>query len=252
MKKNYALIISYDGTRLGGFQKQGNTDNTIQKMLEDTFSNITGENIEVIASGRTDAGTHAYGQVINFKTSSNLPKNDILKLANESLPNSIVCKEINEVDLRFHSRYNAASKKYLYKITNAPVNNPFMRKYAYFYDGHIDIQKMIAASNFLIGEHDFSAFSSNKKMKKSSVRVIYSIKIEKVHEEVTIEIEANGFLYNMARIITGTLLEVGTGKFAVSQIEKILASKKRSEAGITLPPHGLYLLEVKYNEKEGM
>ena len=248
MKKNYVLTLAYDGTRFGGFQKQGNNDNTIQKTLEDVFSNILSEDIEIIASGRTDAGVHAYGQVINLITSSSLEKNEILRKANEALTSDIVCKSIEQVDLRFHSRYNATSKKYLYRILNDKIGNPFTRKYSYHYDKTIDIEKMVEGSKRLLGTHDFRAFSSDKRKKKSTVRTISKIDIEKNSNEINITIEGDGFLYNMVRILAGTLLDVGTGKITVSQIEDILVSKQRSEAGAMLPPHGLYLMEVSFNK----
>lgn len=244
--KNYCLKVAYDGTRFSGFQKQGNTENTIQRVLEDVFSDILGESIEVIASGRTDLGVHAIGQIINFKTNSEVSKDKILKFANKELSGDIVCKSIEEVDIRFHARYNAVKKKYLYKIDNGNFPNPFIRKYAYFYEGKVDIEKMRVAAKLFIGEQDFKAFSADKRKKKSTIRTIYDVQVNRNEDDINIVIEGNGFLYNMVRIISGTLLEVGIGKMEASNVTDIIKSQNRSESGIMLPPKGLYLLEVEY------
>lgn len=245
--KNLKLVVAYDGSRYNGWQKQGNSDNTIQELLEKTIYNCIKEKVSIISSGRTDAGVHAYGQVINFNTETTIPLEEIKTLLNSSIPKDISIKSIEEADIRFHSRYNAKSKIYTYKILNSNVHNPFIRKYSYQYPYNLDIEKMKKASRLLIGHHDFSGFSSAKKAKKKSTkRTIHSINFEENGEEINISYHGNGFLYNMVRIITGTLIEVGSCKITEEEITNALKTGERSIVGYTVPPQGLFLVEVKY------
>lgn len=244
--KNFKLIIQYDGTKYKGWQRLSDNDDTIQGKIENVLSRLTNEKIELIGSGRTDAGTHAENQIANFKTVSNLSSFEILDYCYEYLPHDIVVKTVEEVDTNFHSRYNAKSKIYLYKICNKKRHDVFTRKYSYHVKDKLDINKMKEAAEFFIGEHDFKSFTSLKSKKKSTIRKIYSIKFEVIDDNINIFFHGNGFLYNMVRIIVGTLLEVGLGKIPPQDIKKIMEAKDRSLAGPTVPAQGLFLMEVKY------
>lgn len=242
--KNYKIIVTYDGTRYKGWQKQGNTDETIQGKLENILQKLAYKKIDVHGSGRTDAGAHASYQVANFKMNINKSANEIMDYINEYLPNDIAVTHIEEVADRFHSRLNAKSKTYVYRINNSGVPNVFQKNLVYSKKTPLDVEKMRSASKLLIGKHDFLSFCSNKKMKKSSVREIYSIDISEIQNEIQITICGNGFLYNMVRIIVGTLFEIGEGK--EFDLVNVINSKDRQNAGITLPACGLTLIDVKY------
>ncbi|MBB6217242.1 tRNA pseudouridine38-40 synthase [Anaerosolibacter carboniphilus] len=246
--RNVKLIIEYDGTKYNGWQRLGNTDNTIQAKLEGVLSKMTGENIEIIGSGRTDAGVHAYHQIANFKTHSMMSVYEMRDYCNQYLPQDIVVKEAVEVEERFHARYNATSKKYLYRIWTGRIPTVFHRKYTYYIPQRLNVEAMRKAASYLIGEHDFQAFSSVKSKKKSTVRKIYAIDIHKEDSELNILFHGNGFLHNMVRIIAGTLIEVGLGKMKAEEIPEILEGKIRAQAGITAPAQGLFLYEVHYGE----
>lgn len=243
--KNYKIIINYDGTKYSGWQKQGNTDNTIQEKFEKILFKMTGENIEIFSSGRTDAGVHAKYQVANFKIKTNKKDEEILDYFNKYLPKDIAVISIEQVDIRFHSRLNAKSKEYLYRINNSNISNVFEQRFVFQEKEKIDLQKMKDASKYFLGEKDFFAFSSGKKTKKSTVRNIYSINIIEENNEIKIFIKGNGFLYNMVRIIVGTLYEIGLGK-RENNIEDIFQKGDRSLAGITMPACGLCLVDVEY------
>ncbi|WP_129595862.1 tRNA pseudouridine(38-40) synthase TruA [Anaerophilus nitritogenes] len=245
--KNIKLEIEYDGSRYNGWQKLGNNQNTIQGKIEEVLSKMTKENIEIIGSGRTDAGVHAISQIANFKTSTDMNIYEIKDYCNEYLPQDIVIKRIEEVDERFHARYNAKGKKYLYRIWNGHTPTAFHRKYTYYIKEPLYIDRMKKASKYFIGEHDFKSFCSSKSKKKKTVREIYEIDIEKIGPEINIVFYGNGFLYNMVRIIVGTLIEVGQGKRDIHSIEEILNLKSREEAGVTAPAQGLFLYEVYYD-----
>lgn len=244
--RNYKVIVQYDGTKYNGWQKQGNTDNTIQEKIEAVLSEMAGKEIEVIGSGRTDAGTHAYGQVANFHINTEKSNEEILEYMNRYLPTDIAVLSIAQVPERFHSRLNSKSKKYIYRIHNSSIPNVFERKYTYFCPRHLDIEAMKVAAELLLGEHDFMSFCANKKMKKSTLRTIHSIDIKRTNGEIRLSFHGNGFLYNMVRIITGTLIEIGDGKRKPDDIKSILDSKSRESAGFTAPSHGLVLVEVEY------
>lgn len=250
MERNIKLVIAYDGTRYNGWQKQGNTENTIQGKLERVLSSILEEEIELHGSGRTDAGVHAKAQVANFHTNSDASLEDISTGLNMYLPNDIAVYRLEEVPIRFHSRLNATSKCYYYRIWNSYVPNAFEHRFLYQVEQHLNLEKMREAAKKFEGTHDFKGFCSNKRMKKSTVRTIYSIEIEQDDEEIILKFTGNGFLYNMVRIITGTLIEVGLGKRKPEEMEALIASKNREEAGFTAPAQGLCLKSVSYEEIE--
>ena len=241
---NYKIILEYEGTKYNGWQKQGNTDNTIQGKLESVLSKMVGYEVEVNGSGRTDAGTHAMAQAANFKLKN--AADNIKEYLNKYLPMDIRVLSCEVVDERFHARLNSKSKKYVYRICVGEKPSVFERRYVYHYPAELDIEKMRRASRCLIGEFDFRAFSTGKKTKKSAVRNIYDIHIEQIDDEVRFMYYGNGFLHNMVRILTGTLLEVGEGKREEQSISETLESKERVNAGVTVPAHGLALVEVEY------
>ncbi len=243
--KNYKITISYDGTRYNGWQKQGNTKNTIQEKFENVLSRMCGNETEIFASGRTDAGVHAENQIANFKCSTDMSSVEIMDYLNHYLPEDILIKSVEEADERFHSRLNAVSKTYEYTIS---VTKPdvFIRKYVFATDKKPDIIKMREAAELLIGKHDFKGFSSVGRTKKSTVRTINFIEITQKEGIIKIRINGNGFLYNMVRIIAGTLLAVGTQELKNGVINEIFEDKNREKAGATLPACGLKLVEVFY------
>lgn len=244
--RNIKMIIEYDGSRYLGWQRLRDSDKTIQGKLENVISEMTGIPTEVIGSGRTDAGTHARGQVANFKTKSNMDLKEMQEYINHYLPGDVVVKEIEEVNERFHSRYNSVGKKYIYYIWNHWIPSAFNRKYSYHYPQNLDIARMNKACSKLLGTHDFIGFSSLKKSKKSTIRRIDEIKIVREGEILKFEFIGEGFLYNMVRIMVGTLLEIGSGARQAEYIDEIFESNLRSDAGITVPSQGLFLEEVYY------
>ena len=244
--RNIKLTIEYDGKCYNGWQKQPDKLN-IQGEIEKAIYNITKEKVELIGSCRTDAGVHALGQVANFKTNSNIPIEKIPLAINSQLKSSIIIKSAEEVDERFHSRYNAKHKTYRYIINNSKTGTALYRNLQYCFPIKLDVEKMKEASKFFEGEHDFKAFKSSGTSAKNSVRTIYKAVVKEEGENIIIELTGNGFLYNMVRIISGTLLDVGLGKINPSEIPDIINSKDRQRAGKTLPAHGLYLVEVLYD-----
>ncbi len=244
--RNIKLTVGYDGSRYKGFQRLKDNDMTIQEKIENVLSKMTDEPIEIIGSGRTDMGVHAVSQVVNFKTNSTISVGKIKTYLYEYLPEDIVVKNVEEVEERFHSRYNAKSKVYLYKINNGKVHDPFTRKYQTHIPKALDVDLMREASEFLIGEHDFTSFASSKSKKKSNVRTIKSIDIVKKDDNIEIYVEGDGFLYNMVRIIVGSLIEVGHNKKTPQDIETMLNNKDRSKSSDTAPAKGLYLFKVRY------
>lgn len=243
--KNIKLVIKYDGSKYKGFQRLKDNDNTIQGKLENVISKMTNENIEITASGRTDMGVHAIGQIVNFKTNSNISTKKIKTYMNEYLPEDIYVSEVSEVDERFHSRYNATSKVYLYKINNKEYN-PFMRKYETLITKKLDVEKMRKACEVLVGTHDFSSFVSSKSKKKSNERTINSIVINENNGLIDIFVDGDGFLYNMVRIIVGSLIDIGLGKKSIDDLKENLEAKDRSTSSDTAPAKGLYLYRVDY------
>ena len=227
------------------WQKQPNKLN-IQGEIERAIEEITGEKIELVASGRTDAGVHSLGQIANFKTNSNIPIEKIPIAINTKLKRSVRILEAEEVDEKFHSRYNCKRKTYRYIINNSKNGTAIYRNLQYNFAEKLDEKKMNNAIKYFLGEHDFKGFKASGTSSKSSVRIIYSGKVERKEDLVIIELTGNGFLYNMVRIIAGTLLEVGLGKIKPEDIKNIIESEDRQKAGKTLPPQGLYLVNVEY------
>lgn len=244
---NYKLVLQYDGTKLNGWQKQGNTENTIQGKLEAILEKMYGEPIEIHGSGRTDAGVHALGQVANYHAPAGISVEAIKAAFNEYLSKDIRVLSVEPVDERFHARLTAKGKTYEYRIDNGEIANVFTRKYTMREDNPLDLDSMRKAAVYFLGTHDFKTFCANKKMKKSTVRTITSIVIEEKDGMVSIRYTGNGFLYNMVRILTGTLIEVGRGKRKPEEMQDILAAMDRGAAGFTAPAQGLYLVEVEYN-----
>ena len=229
-----------------GWQKQPNKLN-IQGNIEQAIKNVTGEEVELFASGRTDAGVHSFGQVANFKTESLIPIEKIPIALNTNLKKSIRIIKAEEVDERFHSRLSCKKKTYRYVINNSSCESAIYRNLETYIPMKLDVNKMKEATKYFEGEHDFKAFRASGTSSKSSVRTIYKLEIlEKENNRIYIEVTGNGFLYNMVRIISGTLVEVGLGKIKQEEIREIIDSKDRSRAGKTLPAHGLFLLNVEY------
>ena len=228
-----------------GWQKQPNKLN-IQGEIERAIEEITGEKVDLIASGRTDAGVHALAQMANFKTNSKLPVEKYPIALNTKLKKSIRIQKAEEVEENFHSRYHCKQKTYRYIINNSGQGSSIYRNLEYFIPNKLDVEKMQEAVKYFEGEHDFKAFKASGTSSKSSVRTIYKAKVEKQGERIIIELTGNGFLYNMVRIIAGTLVEVGLGKIKPEEISEIIEKKERANAGKTLPPQGLYLVKVEY------
>ena len=245
--RNIKLVIEYDGKDFNGWQKQPNKLN-IQGSIEYAIKLVTGEDVDLNASGRTDAGVHAFGQVANFKTNSNIPTEKIPIALNTNLKRSIRIISAEEVDERFHSRLSCKKKTYRYVINNQEFSSAIYRNLETHIPQKLNIEKMKEAVKYFEGEHDFKAFKASGASSKSSVRTIYKAEvIEQPNNRIFIELTGNGFLYNMVRIIAGTLVDVGLGKIEPEDIEKIIESKDRQLAGKTLQPNGLYLLNVKYD-----
>ena len=230
---------------LTGWQKQP-TKLNIQGEIERAIELITGEQVDLTASGRTDAGVHAIGQVANFKTNSNLPTEKFTIAINSKLKKSIRIQKAEEVEERFHSRYNCKQKTYRYIINNGEQGSAIYRNLEYYVPIKLDIEGMKKAIKYFEGEHDFKGFKASGTSSKSSVRKIYKANIIEEGERIGIELTGNGFLYNMVRIIAGTLVEVGLGKIKPEEITSIIESRDRTRAGKTLPPHALYLVKVEY------
>lgn len=243
--RNLRLDICYDGTRYRGWQRLANTENTIQSKLETVLSRILGEPVEVIGSGRTDAGTHAYHQVANFHCESAMPCNEILDKLRSYLPEDIGIYSCKDTTPRFHARLNAKQKTYVYRIWNSDSPCVFERKYLFCDPRKMDLQQMQEAASIFIGTHDFSAFCAHKTTKKSTIRCISQFCVARKGEELRFTVTGNGFLHHMVRILVGTILEVGRGERSVSSIQQLFGAK-REDAGALLPACGLCLMEVIY------
>lgn len=244
--RNIKLIIEYDGKDFNGWQKQPNKLN-IQGEIEKAIEKITGDKVELIASGRTDAGVHALGQVANFKTDSKIAIEKIPIAINSNLKKSILIKSAEEVDDRFHSRLTCKRKTYRYIINNSSMGTAIYRNLETNIPVKLNVLNMRKAIKFFEGEHDFKAFRASGTSNKSSIRKIYKAEIiEKENNRIYIELTGNGFLYNMVRIISGTLVDVGLGKISPEYVVEIINSKDRCKAGKTLQPQGLYLVKVEY------
>lgn len=247
MNKNYKIIISYDGSRYYGWEHQPNTELTIQGKLESVLAKLAGADIEIIGAGRTDAGVHARGMTANFILDTNLSTSEIRDYFNRYLPDDICVTEVHEASERFHSRYNALGKTYQYTCYCGHLKPIFDRKYVYCLDKAPDLNLMKEAAAHLIGSHDFAAFCSNPRMKKSTVRKVDMIDISRKGDYIYFTYHGTGFLQHMIRILTGTLLEVGFGKRSPENMLELIESRNRSLAGATAPACGLCLIEVDYN-----
>ncbi|WP_430616700.1 tRNA pseudouridine(38-40) synthase [Enterococcus sp. DIV0176] len=244
--RNIKLTIEYDGRRYLGWQRLGDSDKTIQGKIEAVLKQMTGETIEIIGSGRTDAGAHARGQIANFKTESTMDCLAMCEFLNRFLPGDIVVKKVEEVPERFHARYNASGKKYSYYVWNNPIPTAFERYHSFYVPQELNLDAMNEACKRLVGTHDFIGFSALKKSKKSTTRTVEKITIEKDGSMLHFTFVGNGFLYKMVRIMMGTLLEIGAGKMPVAAIDEIFEQKVRKSAGETVPAQGLFLDEVYY------
>ena len=243
--RNIRLDLCYDGTRYNGWQRQTSHDNTIQGKLETALSRILGEPIEISASGRTDTGVHARGQVANFHTDAAMTCAELLAELRKYLPEDIGIYSCREVSPRFHARLNALEKTYQYRLWNSDQPCVFDRRFVAVMEEELDVQLMQEAAQLLLGTHDFSAFCANKKMKKSTVRTIKSFTVQRVGEEIRFTVTGNGFLHNMVRILVGTLVEVGRGEREMDSIPELFGGK-REDAGFLAPGKGLCLMEVRY------
>lgn len=244
--RNIKVILQYEGTRYQGWQRQDSTGNTIQGKLEALLSKMCGEKVEVNGSGRTDAGVHALGQVANFHIETGKTPKEIMDYMNFYLPEDIAVIRAEEVSERFHSRLNAKGKTYCYRVLNSDVPHIFDRRYVYAVPDALDMDAMRRAADALCGTHDYRAFTSNKKSKKSTVRTVDFIDMERIGDEIRFTFKGNGFLYHMVRIMTGTLLEAGMHKRDAEQMEWLLKAGTREDAGFLAPAMGLTLVEVHY------
>lgn len=244
--RNFRIVLSYDGSRYKGWQRLGGGENTLQAKLENVISRMVQAPVEVIGSGRTDAGVHALGQVANFHADTEMTPEEILRYLRAYLPEDMGVRSVDEVDPRFHSRLNAVEKTYRYRIWNSPEPCVFDRKYVWVMPEPLQLSLMREAAELLVGTHDFLAFCSNKHFKKSSVRTVREIVIRREGNEVVLDVTGDGFLYNMVRIIVGTLAEVGLGARQAASLTAVLESRCRENAAPMAPAHGLYLMEVKY------
>ncbi len=243
---NIKLTISYDGTNYHGWQKQKNMV-TIQQTLESALEKILNKKIKLTGAGRTDAGVHAIAQIANFKIASiKIPVNKLPVALNSILPEDIRVLSGEIVDENFHARKSAKSKTYLYVISNTPVQSPFSAKYSWHIPYKINLKRMQKAAKILRGKHDFKSFMSHGSNPKSTVRNLMEVKIKKKDSQIIFTFEADGFLKQMVRNITGTLVEIGIGKREPEEVIKILNAKDRTKAGICAPAHGLFLLKVNY------
>ncbi|MEE0944722.1 MAG: tRNA pseudouridine(38-40) synthase TruA [Clostridia bacterium] len=242
--RNIKLVIQYDGSRYHGWQKQPNAA-TIQETVENAIHNITAEEITLYGCGRTDAGVHAKGYVCNFFTESRFDASRFKYAINSRLPDDIVCTLSEEADNSFDSRWST-SKTYSYLILNSEFPDVFLNKRAWHYCHPLDLDAMQKAAEYFTGEHDFIGFASSGFTVKTTVRTIYSIGVTKEGDIIRIDVTGNGFLYNMVRIIAGTLVFCGCGKIDWREMPDIIASLDRKRAGITAPADGLYLSEVFY------
>ena len=243
--RNVRIICEYDGTSYHGWQVQPNGI-SIQEVLEEKIGTITQEKIRLTASGRTDAGVHAMNQVANFRTESTIECRSLLKGINSLLPGDIVVKDLIDADEGFHARYSAKSKTYLYKILNSPVRTALYRNYSWHVRAPLDTNAMGEAAILLKGKHDFSSFCAAGCDSKDHVRTVIDTSVDMKGDVVSFTIEANGFLRYMVRNIVGLLVDVGRGIITPAGFEEIMGAMDRTRAGITAPPQGLFLREVRY------
>ena len=247
MRQNYKLKIAYDGSRYYGWEHQPDQELTIQGKLENVFSKMVDEEVEIIGAGRTDAGVHAKGMVANVFLDTDMTPDEIRDYANRYLPDDIALMDVKVAAERFHSRYNAVGKTYVYTCYYNKIKPIFDRKFVYTLDRMPDVEKMQKAASYLIGQHDFASFCSNPRMKKSTVRIVDNIEINKRGSYISFTYHGTGFLQHMVRILTGTLLEVGFGVREADSMPELIEAKDRKLAGYTAPAKGLCLMKVDYN-----
>jgi len=245
MEQNYKLTVAYDGTRFYGWERQPGRD-TVQGKLESVLSALTGKPADVIGAGRTDAGVHARAMTASVVLDTDKTPDEIRDYLNRYLPDAIAVREVKPCAQRFHARYNALGKTYRYTCFDGPVKPVFDRRYVTMLDYTPDVERMRRAAAYLVGEHDFASFCGNPYMKKSTVRTVDSIGIERRKDRVIFTFHGSGFLQNMVRILVGTLLEVGRGCWEPEHVLEILAARDRKQAGPTAPPEGLCLMKVDY------
>ena len=243
---NFKLTLCYDGGRYDGWQRQGNSENTIQGKLEALLTRLLEQSVEVAGSGRTDAGVHALGQVCSFRAETDLGCAALLREIRRYLPEDIGAISLEEAEPRFHARLSCREKTYVYRIWNSDEPNVFERRWMLSHPAPLDLDAMRKAAAQLVGEHDFSTFCANRRMKKTAVRNLKRIDIARSGGEIRIALTADGFLYHMVRILTGTLVEVGLHQREAREMPAILASRDRSRAGFTAPAKGLIRWEVRY------
>ena len=243
--RNIRLELCYEGTRYRGWQRLPNTDNTIQGKLEKTLSRILDEPVEISGSGRTDAGVHALRQTANFHTRSEMSCQMLLLQLRRYLPEDIGIYSCKDVSERFHARLNAKTKTYCYRLWNSDAPCVFERRFVTVFPQQLDLEAMERAAKLLIGTHDFSAFCANKHMKKSTVRTITALEVQRQGEEIRFTVTGNGFLHHMVRILVGTLVEVGLGQRTEDSIPDLFGAE-RARAGMLMEPQGLCLMEVSY------
>jgi len=248
MERNLKLTVAYDGTSYHGFQAQdGKGLPTIQSALEEAWSKLVGERVRMTSSGRTDAGVHARGQVVNFHTSSSsIPEDRVPYAMNSVLPEDIAVVGCEEMPHTFHARFDAIGKRYRYTILNQPFPSPIDRRYTLFVHNPLDVDSMALGAMHLVGRRDFVAVSGNNRELKDTVRTMSACSVRREGAYVWIDMKADGFLYHMARRIAGTLLAVGKGERGPDWVAEVIASRDRNQAGPTLPAHGLCLIEVYY------
>ena len=247
--RNLALILMYEGTRYHGWQVQ-KTEITVAQTLEEAAEQVVGHPVHMTGCGRTDAGVHAYGNVAVFDTESTIPGDRFTFALNRFLPDSIVIQDSWEVSVDFHPRHCDTRKTYEYRILNTAVPLPQKRNFTWHVAGSIDIEKMKEAAAYIVGEHDFKSFCCVRTQAESTVRTIYSLEVLQEGSEIIIRIKGNGFLYNMVRIITGTLIQVGKGRFKPEYVKQMLEAKDRTVAGQTAPPQGLTLVGIEYVDND--
>lgn len=245
--KRIKLIVAYEGTAYCGWQIQPNGE-TIEGVLNRVLSELLQEEIKVKGASRTDSGVHSYGNIAIFDTETRMPAGKISYALNQRLPEDIVIQDSCEVSPDFHPHGVKSRKTYEYKIMNGPFQNPLMRKDTYFYPHDLDVERMQEAATYLVGEHDFKSFCSIRTTVKTTIRTIYDLQVGKSGDIITVRVTGNGFLYNMVRIIAGTLVQVGGGITEPKEIPKMLTALDRSTAGPTAPAHGLTMIGIEYEE----
>jgi tRNA pseudouridine38-40 synthase len=244
--KRVLLVVSYAGTSYSGWALQKSTHNTIEEMLNRAIHGLTGEDVQVIGASRTDAGVHAYGNIAVFDTRSTIPGDRFSFALNHILPEDIRVTESREVDAAFHPRHCECEKTYEYRVLNTRAEIPVKRLYTYHFSMPLDEDRMQRAAGFLVGEHDFTSFCNVESQALTHVRTIKDIQVKRDGDEVIITVTGNGFLYNMVRIIVGTLLQIGRGRGEPEDIIGMLDAKDRSKAGPTAPPQGLFLVGYRF------